>query len=322
MKPVKLGNEKALQITNSLLIRELNNKINSNYNIDIEYKRYHFLDKNRATELKQKEHSFVLNTFGTKYLLFLTHVNFKPYAVYITRKKSLFFLVKTRFSLDLYNDTILEGETVKIGEKWFFLVSDCLVFKGEQMMIKDFTSRYEIITNILANKYISDPYLEPFTLMKKDKFKYEEIQEVKEKYIPSLPFNVNGYLFKCENNASYDILYIFPEFRNKIVSTKDNPSVEKQVKEEETVDEADEKTEATFIMKMIGMDAPDVYEIFIFDKARGKKAKIGYAGIPNISISRMVREWFKDKEDGTELYVKFRKNPVNEKWIPQFVLPS
>jgi len=42
MKPVKLGNEKALQLTNNLLIRELNNKITSNFNIEIENKRYFF----------------------------------------------------------------------------------------------------------------------------------------------------------------------------------------------------------------------------------------------------------------------------------------
>ena len=75
MKPVKFGNEKALQITNNLHIRELNNKITTNYNIDIEYKRYHFLDKTRATELKQKDHSFVLNTYGAKYLLELYCTN-------------------------------------------------------------------------------------------------------------------------------------------------------------------------------------------------------------------------------------------------------
>ena len=90
MKPVKFGNEKALSLENKLHICELNNKINS-YNVDVEYKRYHFLDKNRCRELKQKEHSFVLNTYGAKYLLFLTYVNFKPYALYINRKNGTFF---------------------------------------------------------------------------------------------------------------------------------------------------------------------------------------------------------------------------------------
>jgi L-rhamnose mutarotase len=135
MKPVKLGNEKALQITNALHIQELTNRI-SQYGIDIEYKRYHFLDKNRANELKQKEHSFVLNTYGAKYLLFLTYVNFKPYALYINRKNSTFFLVKTRFDVSLYQDTMLEGETIKINDKWYFYVGDCLVYKKTNLVVQ------------------------------------------------------------------------------------------------------------------------------------------------------------------------------------------
>lgn len=317
MKPVKLGNEKALQLTNNLLIRELNNKITSNFNIEIENKRYFFLDKNRANELKQKEHSFVLNTFGQKYLLFLTHVNFKPYAIYINRKNGTFFLVKTRFSIELYDDTIFEGETVKINEKWYFLLSDCLVYRGEELMTKFFSQRYKRIEELLSDHYISDPYLEPFALIKKDVFNYSEIEDVKEKYIPRLPFNVNGYLFKCEENSSYDILYIFPECRNKASPTNKEESVQKV---EEIVEEIkqDEKNEATFLMKVT--EYPDLYEIYMFDKSKSKKARVGYAGIPNIPTSVMVKGWFSELKDGEELYAKFKKNPINEKWIPQYVV--
>lgn len=320
MQPVKLGNEKALQLTNSLLVREINNKINSTYNVDVEYKRYHFLDKTRAAELKQKEHSFVLNTFGAKYLLFLTHVNFKPYAIYVNRKNATFFLVKTRFSIELYNDTILEGESIKINEKWYFLISDCLVFKGEILTTQNFSSRYGIISDILEKHYVSDPFLEPFALIKKNVFTYKDIENVKEKYIPSLPFAVNGYLFKCENNASYDILYIFPECRNKSKNEidKNSPNDSPNVKKEENVEQIklDEKTEATFLTRKT--ESPDVYELFMFDKSKGKKVRVDIAGIPDVKTSVMVREWFVESEDN--LYVKYKKHPINERWIPQYVV--
>ena len=77
-----------------------------------------------------------------------------------------------------------------------------------------------------------------------------------------------------------------------------------------------EKNEATFLTKMT--EYLDVYEIFIFDKTKGKKARIGYAGIPDIKTSVMMKEWFKTVED--EIYVKYRKHPVNDKWIPQFLV--
>jgi len=330
MKPVKLGNEKALQITNALHIQELTNRI-SQYGIDIEYKRYHFLDKNRANELKQKEHSFVLNTYGAKYLLFLTYVNFKPYALYINRKNSTFFLVKTRFDVSLYQDTILEGETIKINEKWYFYVGDCLVYKKTNMVVKSYSNRCEILGNILANDYVSDSYMEPFELIKKDKYEYEDILGVKNGLIGKLPFRVNGYVFKCLEAASYDILYIFPECRNggnsssphahpcivesgnksstlvkqsndDIIQTPTQPGKQVQTKG---------KDEVKFLMKKT--EFPDVYEIYMFDSSNSKKAKVGYAGIPNIECSVMVKNWFIDKE---EIYAKCKKNPVNEKWIP------
>jgi len=316
MQPVKLGNEKALQLTNTLLVREINNKINATYNVEIENKRYHFLDKVRATELKQKEHSFVLNTFGAKYLLFLTYINFKPYAIYVNRKNGTFFLVKTRFSIELYEDTILEGESIKIGEKWYFLISDCLVFRKENLMTQTYSHRYRIISDILENHYVSDSFLEPFALIKKDVFSYKNIMEVKEKYIPSLPFTVNGYLFKCENNASYDILYIFPECRNKPKTETEKITPPK--KQEEIVESPkfDDKTEATFLTQMT--EYPEVYEIYMFDKVKGKKAKVGYAGVPNITVSQMMKSWFNKPDE--ILCIKYKKHPINDKWIPQYLV--
>jgi hypothetical protein len=331
MKPVKLGNEKALQITNTMHIQELTNRI-SQYGIDIEYKRYHFLDKNRANELKQKEHSFVLNTYGAKYLLFLTYVNFKPYALYINRKNSTFFLVKTRFDVSLYQDTMLEGETIKINEKWYFYVGDCLVYKKKNLVVQSYTKRCEILGNILTNDYVSDSYMEPFELIKKEKYDYEDIMGVKNGLIGKLPFRVNGYVFKCLEAASYDILYIFPECRNKqpddespknggntgSTNRQESGSEQSQVKQkiqqssniESHIPEKG-KNEAKFLMKKT--EFPDVYEIYMFDSSQAKKAKVGYAGIPNIECSVMVKNWFLDKE---EIYAKCKKNPVNDKWIP------
>ena len=311
MKPVKFGNEKALQITNNLHIRELNNKITTNYNIDIEYKRYHFLDKTRATELKQKDHSFVLNTYGAKYLLFLTYVNFKPYALYINRKNGTFFLVKTRFDIKLYDDTIIEGESIKIDDKWYFYVSDCLVYRKESVLLKPYSTRYDILSNLLRDDYVSDDFMEPFSLIIKRRFDYKDIIGVKQCYIDNLNFRVNGYVFKCENNASYDILYIFPECRNKKKNNNTEETNSPKLEEKKMDGSLSDKTEAKFLVKKT--ELPDVYEIYMFDKNNGNTAKVGYAGIPTLECSLMIKEWFLEKDS---LYAKFKKNIVNGKWIP------
>ena len=156
--------------------------------------------------------------------------------------------------------------------------------------------------------------------------------------ISSLPFRVNGYVFKCLEAASYDILYIFPECRNKqpddespknggntgstnrhevknsiSSNCQEVGAVQSQVKQKIQQSHIPEKgkNEAKFLMKKT--EFPDVYEIYMFDSSNAKKAKVGYAGIPNIECSVMVKNWFIDKD---EIYAKCKKNPVNEKWIP------
>jgi hypothetical protein len=126
--------------------------------------------------------------------------------------------------------------------------------------------------------------------------------------------------------ASYDILYIFPECRNKQQEDVNSPPYAVcddakttqsgrhniQTPSQQVVSvQPKSKDEAKFLMKKT--EFPDVYEIYMFDSSNSKKAKVGYAGIPNIECSVMVKNWFQDKE---ELYAKCKKNPINEKWIP------
>jgi len=306
MKPIKLGNGKALQITETQTIREIGALLKK-YGVDIEYKKYHFLDKNRAQELKSTKHSFVLNTFGTKYLLFLTKVNSKNYAIYINRKNESFYYVKTRFSEELYSDTILEGETIKIGNDWSFLLSDIHLYRGKTLQSNTFDERYHRMTKLLNEEYVSDDYIEPFRLLKKEVFDYTDIKSVREKYIPTLPFQVNGYLFKSIAVAKYDILYIFPECRNKKEESHRDQVIENNEHIIEKSVQKEMKDEMIFITKKT--EYPDVYELY-----ESSNSKIyDYAGISTIGVSKLMREWFREK---TELVILFKKNKVNERWGP------
>jgi len=308
MKPIKLGNGKALQITEVQTIREITTLLKK-YGVDIEYKRYHFLDKNRAQELKSTKHSFVLNTFGTKYLLFLTKVNSKNYAIYVNRKNESFYYVKTRFLDELYSDTVLEGEALKIGNDWSFLISDIHLYRANSLQSNTFDERYRCITKLINDEYISDEYIEPFCLLKKDVFDYTDIKNVREKYIPTLPFPVNGYLFKSSVISTYAILYIFPECRNNRDDKvgRDQVIENKEIIIEKSKEVSEMKDEMIFITKKT--EYPDVYELYESSNSK----MYDYAGIPTIGVSKMVREWFAEK---TELVILFRKNKINERWEP------
>jgi hypothetical protein len=94
MNSVKFGNKKALQINNQVTKQDIFNRIENKWQIDIDYKRYHFLDGNRAKELKQKEHSFVLNTYGAKYLIYLTKQSGKTIYSLFAEKPRIFIWLK------------------------------------------------------------------------------------------------------------------------------------------------------------------------------------------------------------------------------------
>ena len=305
MKPIKFGNEKALLITNNSVKNNIIDKITNFYNLTIENKRYHFLDKNRAKELKQKEHSFVLNTNGSKYFLFLTNFNGKLYALYISRKEISLNLVKSRFAKDLYEDTCIEGEIIKIEGRWFFYVSDLLLYKGNNIYNEGFEERYSKLKHLIENEYKSDYSLEPFTLILKDKFEYNQLKSVYDSYINSCPFKVNGYVFKSSKPSEYDILYIFPECRNK--KKKDSGTDETTDNNKVINNDDDEK-----IFRLKTTEYPDVYELL--ERKINKYSKINYACIPNIAKSKEIKKWLDEEKD--EYNVKCSFSTLYKKWIP------
>lgn len=328
MNSVKFGNKKALQINNQVTKQDIFNRIENKWQIDIDYKRYHFLDGNRAKELKQKEHSFVLNTYGAKYLIYLTKQSGKDYLLFICRKTKNIYMVKSRFSDELFNETLLEGELLKIDNYWYFYLSDALVYKNNKVINESFQNRYEILQNLMTNEYKADKYLDCFSLLLKDRFSYAELKSCKEKYISTLPFKVNGMLFKSHSLSTYDILYIFPECRNKKQSSNsDSSSIDDEQKNDQpeenkkkapspkpTKQQQNPVENSDNIYVVQKTDFPDVYEIY--DSADDtKKVKIGYASVPTLGISDLIRNWFADEEI-KKVKAKCEKDPKNGKWIP------
>jgi len=330
MNSVKFGNKKALQINNQVTKQDIFNRIENKWQIDIDYKRYHFLDGNRAKELKQKEHSFVLNTYGAKYLIYLTKQSGKDYLLFICRKTKNIYMVKSRFSDELFNETLLEGELLKIDNYWYFYLSDALVYKNNKVINESFQNRYETLQKLVTNEYKADKYLDCFSLLLKDRFSYNELKSCKEKYIQTLPFKVNGMLFKSHALSTYDILFIFPECRNKkLSSNNDNNStddeknkyqpdgnknkvIEKELSPKNPPQNPVENSDNIYVIQKT--DFPDVYEIYdSVDEA--KRIKIGYASVPNLGVSDIIRNWFADDEI-KKVKAKCEKDPKNCKWIP------
>ena len=110
---------------------------------------------------------------------------------------------------------------------------------------------------------------------------------------------------KSEELSSYDILYIFPECRNKKEKSEENSDSEKE--KEKNIITNENKSDNIYILR--NTDYPDVYELYKNNK------KVGYAGVPNIGISSMIRKWYQD-QDKTELRVSCIEDSFTKKIIP------
>jgi hypothetical protein len=326
MNSIHFGNKKSFEINNSIQKNEIINTIENTMSVDIENRRYHFLEKNRMNELKNWDFLFTYNSFGAKVFIYLTQKNRKNTVYFIVRKTKKIVLSRLCFDDSLYHGTILEGEMVQINNKWIILISDIVAENGTCILGKPFSERYTTLKEILSKKYRSDCDLEPAQLLLKDYFTGAELNSFEKTYQPSLPFRINGLLFKCMDPKNYDILYIFPDNRNVNTNTHANMNTNANksptsINHIENVDTNQkqiytksnlniEKRDCVF--KMVITDLADVYELYSLS---GQKYILHHhACVPNLSSSSKIQEWIED--DPKSLIVLCKFNIKFKKWEP------
>lgn len=321
MNCIKFGNKKSFEITNFILKNEIISKIENTFNIVIEYIRYNFLDKNRINELKTWNTIFTYNTFGHKFLIFITKNNDKNTVFFINRKTKQVIMSKMIFNNDLYNDTVIEAEMININNQWYLFASDILLLNGKNMISEPFSIRHNLLNDIINNKYKSDFDIEPAKILLKDFFKPSEIKSFMDDYVPTLPFKINGFLFKCLDVKGYDILYIFPECKNRKNNSDSPPKVEEEIKEEVKLPIKKELPKVNpklriekrnCIFKMIVTDLPDVYELHC--RQGGNIVHFNYASIPNLESSMRIQEWI--DEENEEMMIEAQYIEKLKKWEP------
>ena len=82
---------------------------------------------------------------------------------------------------------------------------------------------------------------------------------------------------------------------------------ENYTEKEKNIITNENKSDNIYILR--NTDFPDVYELYKNNK------KVGYAGVPNIGISSMIRKWYQD-QDKTELRVSCIEDSFTKKIIP------
>ena len=290
MKQIKFGNRKAMLIQSSKVISKIKKKISNIGSFDISAKYYNFLNKKNINCIKKTKFLFTLNTFGKKHLLFLTKIGEKKYCIFINKKNQNMIMSRFRFTEDLFEGTLFDGEFIKKENgEWSFLISDLVYSHGINLITKNFLERREILDDILKNKYQSDNTISVCDIINKEYYNCKYMNSIVENHMKKLNYKCSGLIFKNLYNFSDNYLYIFLECRsdNIILNNKnENKSIKK-------ISNNNVTNEIVFMIKTTSL--PDVYELYCKD-INNNLTKHSYAGVPNLKVSKLLRKVFKNKK--------------------------
>jgi len=214
MKPSYFSNKKSLQVVSSSIRNDIKSQIQNIGSFNLSSKYYTFLNKKNVNNLKENNFLVTLSTFGKKFVLFMTKYNSKNYCIFINKKNESMTVSQLKFSDDIFNGTLFDGELVKNNyDKWIYLINDIAYYKGDNIITKPFNERQRIIEHIIENEQNND-LDEHLNISKKEYFEHKFLKDLCNNYINSLNYKCAGIYFNNTSNFSDNYLFIFPECRS------------------------------------------------------------------------------------------------------------
>lgn len=287
--------------TKEYILKDLSLKTNKNYN-----SRYaKVLNENYMKNLKNK-HVVNIKTGGAPYLLYITEINGNDYTFLIDKKIKQgyeypkIFVLKYRFSKDIYKGTLFETELVRDNNSnWFLLLGDIYLNSSSSLQNTNIIDRVNIMHKILEEEYTDNDSVICPPMIKKF-FNMKDISKVLEDYIPSLNYISRGLYFVPLKCSYSNILYLFD--RDKAFNVNNTKSVNNV--NSVNITSVNFRIEKTM--------CPDVYELYL--KENDILVKKGLACIPNYEKSVFINELYQN--DKKEIYVECIYNKDFDKWEP------
>ena len=358
LSDISFCDKKCSNVNNNDFKEDFIRMIDEKYDIRVVDKIYSFLNPSILKNVSYHQHLLTPLTNGNPYLLYLTRIDDVNCCFYIDRKLKGGFsfpkihCVKYQFSDELFNDTIFSGELVRDRQrKWFFLIDNILLYKGEKTNNKNIVNKFEIIYDIFNNHYKENNMIEPCPIQIKRLFPYSQIKNLINKFIPSLSYYCKGLVFYNLNTKYSNYSMLFPRnkvfhlqsqdeimekirvqkpslwlktqtiskqeddnFQDKeIISGASSGETDNDIKNDDTQVEIDENN---IVFKVIHTNMPDVYNIYIFNEDKSDLVKYDHALVPNLKTSKMLRKIFTENKNSINICMECRYSSAFKKWVP------
>jgi hypothetical protein len=230
-------------------------------------------------------------------------------------------------SPDLFRGTVFDGELIQQGRSWTFVIGDILLDRCKGLGNVNLIKRLNRIYDVLSKELLTDA-LQPFDLEVKRYFQYQEVHEMLDKFIPSLPYDIRGVRFKSLHLKFKDLIVWIPpskpdstasasatatqeglqptkRVRSKMKKSEPEPEPEPEPENPKLSVEIDRTIDQVFEVRKTLL--PDIYELDVF----GTKE---LACIPTISLSRAMRGLFEVQDKTLPIACRFHER--FGKWVP------
>jgi hypothetical protein len=248
-----------------------------------------------------------------------------------------------KFEDKLFNDTIMDGEMVKMNDgSWSFLLNDLVVLKGVHLTDHNIVKRINMLYDVLANAFVPDTN-DISRIGVKRFFKYDEGLDIIHKHINEVQYSCRGIYFKPLFLKFREILINFnDELVKKVERTKykhmksfmmhedtnklkdsDTMSVSSDTSSKASSSCSSTKTSTIRNDTTVNTqrqyhtrktNLPDVYEMF-----DNNMVSVGFASVPSLKISKFLRETFKNKNIVDSIILSYTYSDKHQKWSPVVV---
>lgn len=299
--------------------------LKNNHEVSIQDKYALVVNDKNIKYLKMNPHLITIKTAGSNYYLFMTRINDVNCCFFIDRKIKQGYSypriisVKYRFSDDVFNDTLLDGELVKDRDNnWMFLINNLILFKGEKLKC-NIVSKFNKLYKMFKDDYTYDSNMDICPLIVKKIFTYEDYDKLLTGFIPSLTYQLRGLYFNTLNTKHANFLFLTSNSNNQSRPQKKSYSNKKNTSEyipdnEETNNQNNkynnnnksndvEKSNSEFVFQLRKTMQPEIYDLY--GMKNGNLEKVSVAYISGLRCSKKIKSFFKESDDPVNVECKY-----------------
>ena len=299
--------------------------------------------------LKKYKHLVSVNPPGKKYLCYIKNFSNKNQCIFINRYKDKnlnyehqVLKIDMELDNDLFKGTLFEGQSVKKKDgKWYYVIDDIYLYKGNNIMNNSFTERIKLLNSIFESNHfqkIKNDYVDVYENMSNNVILFELKLYVDYKF--GLDLVTNYYRFlnyfdnndKFKNNDNNDDGYNGDIPKGIIFTNTDINAtkihyvlpIDDFNNNQNIIDYNDITVCDTFTFQMKKTETSDIYELYC--KSKNILISHSFACIPSLKLSQIINSYFKKayidfnnvdtNYDNEKVKVICEYNSLFKKWFP------